>query len=58
VLQNSIAKIAVLLREKERRIKDVREQEICKALRQVLKKQDVSFQSVKQEQAMHAVLNS
>jgi superfamily II DNA helicase RecQ len=48
----------VLLREKERQIKDVRKKEIRKALRQVLKKQDVSFQSVKQEQAMHAVLNS
>jgi hypothetical protein len=43
VLQNSIAKIVVLLREKERQIKDAREQEICKALRQVLKKQNISF---------------
>jgi superfamily II DNA helicase RecQ len=56
VLQNSISEPAVLPKAKEGRVEDLREEEIRKALRQVLKKQDVSFRSVEQEQAMHAVL--
>jgi hypothetical protein len=43
VLQNSISKPAVLLKAKEGQVKDLRKEEIRKALRQVLKKQDVSF---------------
>jgi hypothetical protein len=43
VLQNSISKLAVLLKAKERQVKDLRKEEICKVLRQVLKKQDISF---------------
>jgi hypothetical protein len=38
VLQNSISKPAVLLKAKKGQVEDLREEEIRKALRQVLKK--------------------
>lgn len=48
--------LAKLLKEKEVRIADLQAEAIQQGLQQVLGKQDVSFQLVEQEQALHAVL--
>ena len=51
-----LLELAKLLKEKGVRIADLRAEAIQRGLQQVLGKQDVSFQSVEQEQALHAVL--
>jgi superfamily II DNA helicase RecQ len=48
---------ATLPQEKEVQVEDPRRDRISKALQQVLGQQEVSFRSVEQEQAMHAVLD-
>jgi superfamily II DNA helicase RecQ len=45
------------VREKERQVRAGREEEVQKAMQQVLGQEEVSFRSAEQEQAMHAVLD-
>ncbi|UPX19129.1 uncharacterized protein EKO05_0009401 [Ascochyta rabiei] len=53
----SMSGLALLPRDKEVRVEDLRKDKICTALQQVLGTQEVGFRSVEQEQAMHAVLD-
>lgn len=55
-VQASMSRLALLPQEKEVRVENPREDKIRTALQQVLGTQGVSFRSVEQEQAMHAVL--
>lgn len=57
-MRESMSGLMVLLREKAVQVQDSRSEAVHKALQQVLGKQDVSFQSVEQEQALYAVLDN
>jgi hypothetical protein len=57
-MQESASGLVVLLKEKSVQVEDPRAEAVHKALQQVLGKQDVSFQSAEQEQALYAVLNN
>jgi superfamily II DNA helicase RecQ len=56
-MQESISRLTVLPKEKAVQIEDVQTTAVHRALQQVLSKQDVSFQSIEQEQALYAVLD-
>jgi superfamily II DNA helicase RecQ len=56
-MRDSISTLIHLPREKEVRVLDSRADAIHQELQQVLGKQDVSFQSIEQEQALQAVLD-
>ena len=57
-MRESMSELVVLPKEKAVQAEDPRAEAIHKALQQVLGKQDVSFQSVEQEQALYAVLDN
>lgn len=57
LIEASMSGMALLPKQKEVRVENPREDKIRTALQQVLGSQHVSFRSVEQEQAMHAVLD-
>jgi hypothetical protein len=56
-MRESISGLAMLPKEKEMRIENMRQDALHKALQRVLGKEEVSFRSAEQEQAMHAALD-
>jgi superfamily II DNA or RNA helicase len=56
-MQESMSRLAVLLKEKVVQVEDARAAAVHRALQQVLGKQDVGFRSMEQEQALYAVLD-
>jgi superfamily II DNA helicase RecQ len=58
LMRDSISGLVMLPKEKGVRKEDPRADAVHRALQQVLGRQDVSFRSIEQEQALHAVLDN